>query len=180
MWLPRIHLLGRWCIRARSGGRRCEGSLGGEYPGPTLPLGQQLPEVLLARVAARPHRHHQNQLLPLGQTQRAILEVSNYPLQDGLRLRKRVGVAQNHDELIPAPAGQPVALTDVAADDVGNVLYARVAGLVAVGIVYVLEVVDVHHAQRKRLSAASVPRGLFGQELLTLPAVEEAGEVVRY
>src|SRR5215203_4302031 len=171
-------------MRARGKNRRCEGSLGGEYPGATLPLGlvhglvrlgQQLSEVLLARVAARPYRHRQNQFLPLGQTQRAILEVSNYPLQDGLRLRKRVGLTQYQDELVPAPAGQPVALTDVAADDVGYVVYARVARLVAVGIVYVLEAVDVHHAQRKRLRAASDPRGLFGQKLLALPAVEEAG-----
>jgi hypothetical protein len=85
---------------------------------------------------------------------------------------------QGQDKLVPAPAGEPIALSDVAPDDASHVAYANVPSLVAVGVVYGLEVVHVNHGNRKRAPAAFHSRNVLRQALFALAAIVEAGEVI--
>src|SRR5215208_299859 len=79
----------------------------------------------------------------------------------GLRLRSALmrpstawrgenrSVPQRQHELVSAPAGKPVALPHTAPYHLCHVAEAGVACLVAVGVVYRLEPVEVHHRHRE-------------------------------
>ena len=55
----------------------------------------------------------------------------------------------------------------------------EVALLVAVGVVHLLEVVDVEHGQARRAVEAAAAVHLVLEEVLEVAHVEEAGELVR-
>src|SRR5688572_24314858 len=118
------------------------GTLAGEHPRSPLSLGlvhgrvclcQQFPYIVLARVAVRTHADAQDQLPSPGQAHRAPLEIRVDPPQHGFGRGENRSVPQRHDELIPSPAGQPVALPHAAPYHPCDVADADVACLVAVG-----------------------------------------------
>jgi hypothetical protein len=59
---------------------------------------------------------------------------------------------------------------------VGDVLEHLVAGRMAVGVVDLLEVVDVDHQHQRRLAGAGDAVDLAGQHQLEVAAIGEAGE----
>jgi hypothetical protein len=84
------------------------------------------PEGRYARVLPRSYRGSQHQLVAVRQPRWTVFEVVDDALQHQLRRRERRSVVQRQDELIPAPACQPIALSDVAPDDVRDVPQAGV------------------------------------------------------
>ncbi len=92
-------------------------------------------------------------------------------LGDGDRGR-RLEAGQQHGELVAAGAGQQPAVAEAVAQGGGDRLEHLVAGLVAAGVVDVLEVVDVDGQDAERLPAG------FCQGLLELGAPQQPGERV--
>ena len=86
---------------------------------------------------------------------------------------RMASVVQGEDELVTAPARQPVALPDVAPDYVRDVPYADVPGQVAVCVVYGFEVVHVNHPDGQRTLWRLTLAASSAQALLYLSAVEE-------
>src|SRR5919112_3323083 len=147
------------------------GALAGEHPRLSLSLGlihgrvclcQQFPYILLARVAVRTHADAQHQLLSPGQRHRAPPEAPADAPQHGFGRGENRSVPQRQHELVPSPAGQPVALPDVAPYHPCHVAEADVACLMAVGVVYGLEVVDVPHRHREDRPATFRPCMILG------------------
>ncbi len=92
--------------------------------------------------------------------------------------RVLVGVAQQHGELVAAEAGDDVRLADRVVQRTADRADDLVAGLVAAGVVDVLEAVEVEQVER---ALAAVARGVgdeLGQLLVEAAAVEEAGQRV--
>ena len=65
---------------------------------------------------------------------------------------------QEHDELVAAVASGDVEVLGVGDERVGDLTQHRVAGQVPVGVVHLLEVVDVEHEQAQRRAEALGPR----------------------
>src|SRR5215208_3365213 len=163
------------------------GALAGEHPRSALSLSlvhgrvrlcQQFPYIVLARVPVRTHADAQDQLYSPGQAHWASPEVRVDPPQNGFGRGEHRVLPQRLHELVPSPAGQPVALPDIAPYHPCHVAEADVACLVSVGIVYGLEVVDVHHRNRKERPSAFGPCDVRAQALLALAAVGQPGKVV--
>src|SRR5215208_5553606 len=163
------------------------GTLAGEHPRSSLSLGlvhgrvclcQQFPYIVLARVAVRTYADAQYQLFAKRSPHGTLLEAPADAPEHRFRRGENRSVPQRQDELIPSPAGQPVALPDTTPYHPGHVAEADIACLVAVGVVYGLEVVDVHHRNREERPSAFGPCEVLGQVLLTLPAVGQPGKVV--
>ena len=90
----------------------------------------------------------------------------------------RVGLHQQHDELLAAVARGDVDVAHRLLDDVRDLAQHGVAGAVAVGVVVALEVVEVaeEHAERPLQLARAVQ--LLAQALVQVAVVVEAGERV--
>ncbi len=79
-------------------------------------------------------------------------------------------------ELVAAEPGQGVAGAAATAQDVGNFLDQAVAGRVAIGVVDLLEVVEVEHQDRAGGALASRPRHRQVEVLVEAAAVLQAGQ----
>ncbi len=99
-------------------------------------------------------------------------------------------VGQDQKELLPPEAAKDVVLASALLDGIGELLEQLVAGQVAVGVVVVLEVVDVEEEDRQPgrgsliTVAPAIVRGAGGavdqlrEGLLHVPLVEHLGEAV--
>ena len=90
----------------------------------------------------------------------------------------RLAAREQHDELVAAVARGDVVVLGVGDERVGDLAQHRVTGLVPVGVVDLLEVVDVEHEQADRRGQALRPRHLSLERLVEQPPVGEAGERV--
>src|SRR5436190_474054 len=89
-----------------------------------------------------------------------------------------VRTGQGQGELLASVAREDVARAEVLAPGTADLLEEAVPRLVAVGVVVLLEAVQVEYRDAER-GAASVRAGELASELLVPgPAVEQAGEVV--
>src|SRR5688572_30976052 len=92
------------------------------------------------------------------------------PLGEALRALE-IGLRQEDRELLAAVARGKVDLTDGRAQDVGEGLEDVVAGLVAVAVVDLLEVVEVGEDEREAAAEALGARDLSLERLLEVAAV---------
>ena len=97
------------------------------------------------------------------------------PLGDVLGEERRA-VGQDHRELLAAEARDRVHRPDALAERDRDVLQDDVAGLVAVGVVDALEVIDVDHQDQRRLAGARDAIDLARQRELEVAPVRQAGE----
>src|SRR3954452_21695145 len=88
------------------------------------------------------------------------------------------GLRQDDDELLAAVATDHVDLADLIADPVGDLHHHRVAHLVAVGIVDLLEQVEVEHQDGQRAVEPAGTLDFSTQGCLEEPVVAETGEAV--
>src|ERR671921_2998298 len=84
------------------------------------------------------------------------------------------GLRCAQQELVSPPPGYPVTLAHVAVQYPGEVDEAVIAGVVAVLVVYRLELVEVEKRQRQRSSPTLGPCDIFREALLRGPAVVDA------
>ncbi len=87
-------------------------------------------------------------------------------------------VPEAQDELVPAPAGDPDSLAEVALQGVRAALDTCVPASVPQGVVGRLEAVEVQDRQRERTAVSDNPGEVFGEALLARPAVVGAGQRV--
>ena len=106
------------------------------------------------------------------------------PLDSGAQPLRRaqgarlVGVGQDRDELVAAPAGQLIARAHPGGQPARDLDQHLVARLVAVGVVDRLEVVDVDVHQREQSAVAHAQRDLALQLVRAVAAVRELRQVV--
>ena len=91
-------------------------------------------------------------------------------------LRVRLQVFQQHDKLIAAQAGHGVAAADRMAETLGHQAQQLVAGLVAMQVVDVLEVVQIEKHQRGKLALARAGGLRLLQTVEQQPAVGQPGQ----
>ena len=85
---------------------------------------------------------------------------------------------QHHQELLAAVAGDAIHRAGLLAQDVGDLDERRVPGGVALGVVVLLEVIDVRQQHRDRAPQAARPLRLGGQRTHQIAAIVQAGERV--
>ncbi len=99
-------------------------------------------------------------------------DVAGHPLG----IQRRLDLGQQHHELIAAETAHRVAGAHRAPDPLRHRLEQLVAGIMAVAIVDLLEMVQVHEHQRQRLMlAAGKPQGLL-QPVLQQQPVRQPGQ----
>ena len=91
---------------------------------------------------------------------------------------ERRAVGQDHRELFAAEARHRVHRPDAVVQRLRHRLQHQVAGRVAVGVVDLLEVIDVDHQHQRRLAGPRDAVDLAGQRELELAPVRQAGERV--
>src|SRR4051794_17396299 len=96
----------------------------------------------------------------------------------GITRSLATGLGQDHDELLAAVATDHVDLADLIADPVGDLHHDGVAHLVAVGVVDLLEQVEVEHQDGQRPVEPAGALDLSAQGRLEEPVVAEAGEAI--
>ena len=89
-----------------------------------------------------------------------------------------VGLGRDHRELVPALAEDRVLGSDLEVDHRADDREQQVADQVALGLVDLLEVVEVEAQQRELAVAALVTRGLVPQSLDQRAVIPDAGEAV--
>src|SRR6185295_10662841 len=89
-----------------------------------------------------------------------------------------VGLGEEDGELLAAVAGDDVGLADGLAEGGGQVAEHLVPHLVAVGLVDVLEVVEVEEEQRQRVVVALGAAELLAEAVLEVAVVVDGGEPV--
>ena len=103
------------------------------------------------------------------------------PLPDPLGELERAvaaGLRQRDDELLAAVARRLVDAARLLREDPADPAQDLVALEVAVGVVDLLEVVDVEHHQRQLVTEALGARRLLRDQLAEAPLVGEPGELV--
>ena len=100
-----------------------------------------------------------------------------HALGDALR-GVAVGVAQQDGELVAAEAGDHVGLADAVVQRAADGADDLVAGLVAAGVVDVLEAVEVEQEDRALAAVARGVGDVLGELLVEAAAVEELGQRV--
>ncbi len=122
------------------------------------------------------YRHGPRALAPLG-LEVFLLDHLAHLLghRDGAVL---VGIGQQQDELLAAEARDRIDLAQVAPQDLSDAFQDLVAFDVEVGIVVLLEVIDIehHHGEFALEAHGALPFHL--QHLLEVAPVEYAGELV--
>jgi len=92
----------------------------------------------------------------------------------------QVGHGQDDGELLAPVAGDGIPGTGQAiGHGVGHRLEAGIARLVSVGVVEILEPVDVHHDHRQRCPGADSPLPLLVDALVELPPVGDPGQRIQ-
>jgi hypothetical protein len=86
--------------------------------------------------------------------------------------------AQQNRELVAAQPPHRVGLAQAVAQQLRGLAHESVAGLMAEGVVHLLQVVQVQHQQRARVPVAAHQLDLQRQRLQEAPAVEQAGQRV--
>ena len=109
--------------------------------------------------------------------QAALADRLEHALGDALR-GVAVGVAQQHGELVAAEAGHDVRLADAVVQRAADRADDLVAGLVAAGVVDVLEAVEVEQEERALAAVAGGVGDELGQLLVEAAAVEQLGQRV--
>jgi len=99
--------------------------------------------------------------------------------QNKLQLRV-VAFGKNQEKLIAAHAGSEIAAANGSIETRGEFLENEVSGRMAVGIVDVLEVIQVHQDDRERMALASGTSDLGGKALLGEPAVVKSRQGVNH
>ena len=89
-----------------------------------------------------------------------------------------VGVGQDRDELVAAPASQLVAAASRLGEPARDLREHLVAGLVAERVVDHLEVVDVDARERQQATVADAERDLALELVPAVAAVGEPGQLV--
>ena len=95
-----------------------------------------------------------------------------------LRRPGDVGARKQQDELLTAPAGGEVDVTDVLAHDERELAQHEVPGRVAVAVVHALEVVEIGEDEGERAAEALGAGQLRVQRVLRVPAVGEPCQAV--
>jgi hypothetical protein len=108
---------------------------------------------------------------------RALADRAPALLRDALGL-VAVDAGQEQRELVAADAREQLARPRVAAEPLRDRREHRVAGLVPVRVVDLLELVDVEHDERERRPLAMRPLDVLDEPLLQPAVVSEAGERV--
>jgi hypothetical protein len=85
---------------------------------------------------------------------------------------------QEGDEFVAAPAGHGVAVAQALLEGLGHGQQQRIAGLVAVGVVDVLEVVEIDEAHRDPILAAAGQLDGLADAVFQQHPVGQAGEGV--
>jgi hypothetical protein len=78
------------------------------------------------------------------------LDLFSHPFREGDCGVEDCSGEQQHELFAPIPAG-PIDLADFVAQNAGELLQDRVAGLVAVGVIHTLETIEIAHHARERL-----------------------------
>jgi len=129
------------------------------------------------RQAGDPHADGHGDRPPVVDRHRELLDAQAQPLghhAGDVDVRR----AHQQGELLAADTGQHVVLAQHLGELAGDLDKHLVAGLVAPGVVDLLEMVDIEHADGQRAAAAARERQLAAQLLVEVQAVEGAGEVV--
>ena len=93
-----------------------------------------------------------------------------------LHRRWHIGIGAEHQELLSAKAGCNVVSANAGLQQVGHLLQDQVAHRVAIAVVHVLEVVDVHHHQRHGFVGADGAGDIAVQRCDHRAPVGHAGE----
>ena len=129
------------------------------------------------RRGAERRRHAQHAVVAVGQRQLERLDPPPDALGE-LVGALEVGLRQRDGHLLAAVAGGLVDVTRGLAQDAGDLAQHHVALQVAVGVVDLLEVVDVEHDQAELVVVAAGALDLRRHDLLEAAVVEQPGELV--
>ena len=97
--------------------------------------------------------------------------------RDGLRALA-VGVVGDYDEFVAAEPGQQLVLAHRVAESAGDFGQHPVAGLMALGVVDLLEAVQVNEQQRQRMALRACEREFLLQAFAEVAAVRQFGQGV--
>ncbi len=89
-----------------------------------------------------------------------------------------LGLRADHDELFATPATNDVGLAGVFTQNRGDGNEYLIAGLMTVGVIDGLEMVDIQHDDAEWLAEAIGAHDLLLQHRINFQAVEYAGECV--
>src|SRR5690606_16354502 len=90
-----------------------------------------------------------------------------------------VSIRQQNHEFFATVAPSYIGIPDILPNQLGGMLNHPVADLMAIGVVYLLEVIDIAHHQGGVASVAPMPGVVLTQDLFPMPAVEQTGQTIR-
>src|SRR5579864_6976864 len=118
----------------------------------------------------------QSQRLPL-MPHVQLTQLRRYTLRPSVRV-VQLGSGQDDDELFSAETAHNILRADAPAEEGRELAQDRVARIVAVGVVKLLEVVEIEHEDAERLLGPHGAADFSIQRLFEIAAVVESGERV--